>query len=257
MEDICRASPENQQYRYRRAIVRMHVASVALDRGEVDASATEYRNAYEELLSLQQIDPKNAQWRRESITAGLEYGLVESFRGEEKKARALVATNARAVADLARRNPATPESILLQALALAQQLRIGDNSVSGTSLAREIQALRRLLEKAPANLSARNWLAKMLLLRASRGHHEPAPRANSDAKEAIAILGTPGHPSSKARFYSQQVNAYLLAGDRTEAMKIIGKLSGMGYLHPSYIQLLRSFQLEQADEQGKSHQEQK
>ncbi|RCS31429.1 hypothetical protein DEO45_01780 [Rhodanobacter denitrificans] len=257
MEDICRANPENQQYRYKLAIARMHVASVALDRGEVDISATEYRNAYEELLSLRQIDPKNAEWRRESITAGLEFGLVESFRGRRQEARDLVTANAKAVADLARGNPAAPESILLHALALTQQLRIGSSPVSETSLSGEISALRHLLEKTPANLSARNWLAEMLLLRASCGHCDSAPGASSYANEAIAILSKLDRSSSKARFYGQQVKAYLLAGDKTEALEIIGKLSSFGYLHPAYIQLLRSFRLEQTDGQSKDRQEQK
>lgn len=253
---ICRANPDDQQCRYKQAIARMHVASVALDRGNVDASAAEYKNAYDEFRSLQQVDPKNAEWHRESITAGLELGLVQFFRGREQEAKDLVAANAGAVAELAVKNPTSSANALLQALALTRQLRIGGGAVSEAALSEEIGTLRHLLEKTPANLSVRNWLAEMLLFRASCSFCDSVQRANVDANEATAILSKIDLSSSKARFYGQQVKAYLLAGDKADATELIGKLSSMGYLHPAYIQLLRSFHVEKTNGQGKGWQEQ-
>ncbi|MBN8887745.1 MAG: winged helix-turn-helix domain-containing protein [Rudaea sp.] len=249
-------NPDDQPLRYREAIARMHVALSALSLGEVDSSADQYRAAYEELQSLQQVDLKNLSWRHDGITAGLYLGWIEYLRGHVGPAKELITKNADACDEMIRRTPSSSKFLLLHSFAIWIRQRTDIGPVAGSVLAEEISAIRALVDKSPADASARKTLADLLIARALDSYEKNTGNAAADADEVLKILSLPSPTNTQTEIgvLNLQAAAYFLAGRKSEALAIVDRLDSLGYRHPAYLKLLRFFHSETSNERKQNDQ---
>lgn len=250
-------NPDDQPLRYREAIARMHAGRIALDLGDADSSADQYRAAYEELQSLQQVDLKNLSWRHDGILAGLHLGWIEYLRGNVDPAKELIAKNADACDEMIRRDQSSGKFQILHSFAVSIRRRTGIGPVSGSALAEEIGTARRLVDKSPTDVSARKTLADLLIARALDAYEKKTGDAATDADEALKILSLPNQTNAMTEIgiLNLQAIAYFLSGRRNEASAIVDRLDSLGYRHPAYLKLLRSFHPEISNENKQGNKE--
>lgn len=231
--------PDDQRWRYRESLARMHVARLALARGDLAGSITEYSKAREALTELSKSDPSNTVWSHAGALAAVNAAAAKELSGDRNTAEALTRDALAEISAVIERGSRSTDYLRLRQMAAFRIAQI--RRAAGAATAREeFDTLVDDLTKAPASASPQTTaaLANVLTSRA-----EFAARAGmeqnvqQDSQRAIELLSAVSE-SNEAVVLDARMRALSLLGRNTEARALAVRLEAAGFRHPDHVRFL-------------------
>lgn len=234
-----RRHPDDQRWRYRESIARMHVARLALTRGDLTGAIGEYSKAREALTELSRSDPTNTVWSHANALAAVNAATAKELAGDRATAEALTRDALAEINAVIERGSRSADYLRLRQMALFRiaQIRRASNAATGEG---EFNTLADELAAAPTGASPQTTaaLANVLTSRA-----EFAARAGNrqavqqDSQRALDLLQSVDR-SNEAVVLDARMRALSLLGRNTEALVLAVRLEAAGFRHPDHVRFL-------------------
>ncbi|MDC8013901.1 winged helix-turn-helix domain-containing protein [Tahibacter soli] len=231
--------PDDLRWRYRESIARMHVARLALMRGDLAGSIDGYSRAREVLIELSRSDPSNAVWSHAGALAAVNAATAKELAGDRGAAEALTREALAEIGAVIERGSRSTDYLRLRQMAAFRIAQI--RRAAGAAKAdEEFDALVDTLttEAASASPQTTAALANVLTSRAEYAAHAgKAQIVQQDSQRAIDLLA-PVAASNEAVVLDARMRALSLLGRNNEARTLAVRLEAAGFRHPDHIRFL-------------------
>ncbi len=247
---LLRADPDNNGLRFSLATNERALATLAIDRGDLDDAATKLQSVIDLTNKLVKLDQTNTLWKDVNAGAWGTLGEVYYARGEFTAA----AQAAKTAEGIARALLKMDSSVLdwqvlkagiglLSARLQAQKGRHADALRTVSRVATDLAAMpagKRSAGKVERLLVS----ARLLQGDELRALHRPG---DIEAWKRVIEITSGNHGNITPEIQTVMAEAYLRLGKAEEAKRIAKELEGLGYLAPEFLNLKQRMRMENGE----------